>query len=132
MSPVFQDDLILHYKALQFVFTLANIATLVATKSLAFSIKFTASKQGSAHLPPEDRAVFPSGNQPLTHTCIIWWFNHLSILCVFIPIFHLLLNCVSAYLVRKTLLSARIHAQSEILKFPALALRPLVFLVIHM
>lgn len=119
MSPVFQDDLILHYKALQFVLTLANIATLVATKSLAFSVKFTANKQGSAHLPPEDRAVFPCGNQPLAHTCIIWWFNRLSILNVFIPVFHLLLNCVSASLVRKALLSARIRVQSEILKFPA-------------
>lgn len=119
MSPIFQDDLILHYKALQLVYTLANVATLVATKSLAFSMKFTASKQGSAYLPPKDRAVFPSGNQPLTHTCIIWWFNLLSSLSVFIPVFHLLLGCVSASVVRKALLSARIHAESEILKFPA-------------
>lgn len=110
VSPVFQDDLILHDKALQLVCTLTNVAILVATKSLVFSIKFTTSKEGSAHLSPEHRAAFPSRNQPLTHKCIIWWFNLLSILSVFIPVFHLLLGSVSASLVRKALLSARIHA----------------------
>lgn len=52
-------------------------------------------------------------------TRVIWWFNLLSILSVFIPVFHLLLGCVSASLVRKALLFARIHAQLEILIFPA-------------
>lgn len=99
--------------SLQLVCTLANVATLVATKSSAFSVKFTTSKQGSVHLSPEHRAVFPSGNQPLTHACIIWWFNLPSILSVCIPAFHLLLGYVSASLIRKALLSARIYAQSD-------------------